>query len=762
MTTARKYILAAPIILVAIMLLLVACEPDRSGTAATNQPPAIQIVNTPPDGTSFTRNPVINWYGTDIDGFVDIYRYTVIREKHMVIGDRMVSAEEFADSIDAGYQFPEFQNDSLDTDTLDIPPAWEILDVDLDNPQNSATINLFADTEFPVDSLVDQYFFVQAIDNQGAYSDVAYRLYSRSNNYPNTRFRRLNNVFINAKNEQSLANGITVTYRGFDSADYGRTEPPIEYEWRLYGPFDRDASVIVNQVVEDCLYDPIDDEFFNCDTNAVLDINNLPPAIGNVPQPLRQSFNPENGTVWVSDTLQKIYDVFDQLPSITETEQFKFVFWVRARDDGFLPDPTPSFGIFYVIEAKFERDVMVLDATSMRTTVNWGCLSTDTTKTYLHNVINTSLNDIYGGPLPGSENRFDTTALQLVNGQFARKYDYFPGADRKSWGGSTVGWVNKPPRLLDILSHKVLLYFKLDPNAGNLVRWFPNLASDNNLRFSYSVFALQNGASAMAMIRNASGAPDRSLGFTQVFGDTIQYYFGVESHTPENWLAYSIGAVSFPVPCQFQAIWNEEFIGAEAIENSIVPSISIDQDLIDARYVELDSISFLRGACANLTGGVIRPYTPFGLPDVGSCVRGPNSIPLQLYQSRFGSASSLNGRVVSVAKDFGENKSIWCCFTPISIPEDQSIEFFSASLEWLMERWLNPGKSTDGIGLAGNYIPLERRKAAAEGALRQVMIAAEEDPESTILEDLGIAIDPPVPSGKVFHVDELLEDPAVK
>ena len=84
-------------------------------------------------------------------------------------------------------------------------------------------------------------------------------------------------------------------------------------------------------------------------------------------QPLAHSQGPSYASnpadVWVTDQQTTIYDVFKDVPNITKTSQYKFVFWVRARDDGYVPDPTPSFSQFLVVEALFEKSVAVFDET---------------------------------------------------------------------------------------------------------------------------------------------------------------------------------------------------------------------------------------------------------------------------------------------------------------------------------------------------------------------------------------------------------------
>ncbi len=374
-------VVAGLALIMLVLAVLTGCGPDRSGVAALNKPPQVFIVNTPPDGAQFSRNPDLNWYATDIDGFIASFRYAVVLDSNLRINGQRVPVDVFVDQA-TDEQF-----------------NWTALKVDLDHPQSTATVRLYANIDFPVDSFVTQYFFIQAQDDAGAKSDIVWRRYSRNNHYPNTH-QRADAVYINAKDSNSVAPGIHLVWDGADSTDWGRAKPPLEYEWRLYGPFNKNDSVYFNVVNENCIWNPDSGKYTNCSSARVLDLGSIPPVLNGVQQPLARSKGPKYATdttdVWVTDEATTIYDVFRDVSNLTKTTQFKFVFWVRARDDGFVPDPTPAFNQFYVVEALFEKAVAVQDETSFKRSAYWTPLNLNLVKQLYADYINGALLEIYG------------------------------------------------------------------------------------------------------------------------------------------------------------------------------------------------------------------------------------------------------------------------------------------------------------------------------------------------------------------------------
>ncbi len=719
MFSAQKILIFLPVSVLLLVAVFVGCGPDRSGTAFENQKPIVYIANTPPDGAQFSRNPDLNWYATDIDGFISFFRYAVVVESLLTINGQRVSVEVFADQA------------------TDDQFGWKYRPVDLDHPQSTATVRLYADVDYPVDSFINQYFFIQAQDNLGALSDMKWRRYSRNNHYPNTHHRG-NRVYINAKDDKSPAPGIQVVWSGADSTDWGRAIPPLEFEWRLYGPFPDTAKIFVNIAKENCVWDPSADSFTSCIDVQVLDLDALPTAVGDLPQPLVHSEGPQYDTdstdVWVTDEEVTIYDVFKDLESLTKTTQFKFIFWVRSRDDGFIPDPSPAFSQFLVLEALFERDVAVYDETYYtKVAGRWYPDSLQLVKGIFQNYINAALDDIHSGAYTPFDtfSRFDYVVEQggyppeVTTDYFSlttRPYEEYIGPPK---------WGSVKPNLVDLLSHKVQLFYNDDAQGG----------PEENMTFGllgHVYFAMDMGSSGWFMGRNlADGNQDKLPGIYELSADFAEH-FGMTHIYHEGWLYDCLGNVVRPP--HKPPVWNQQFIGCYSLVPEIFPDIDINVDYLTERYYLLDKNKYFR-------------QIPFvdtlfldAMPEVGAGTRTSNATAVYLYHSKHGTLSLLNGQVMGVAQSIGDLRSVAVTFTPIATDSAQTQQLFTSVLGWLTNKWLSSqgaAKVTPGIFAKGSAADnLAERHQKIRDYFERVEQEAQQHPE--LLQQLGIAIDPPV------------------
>ncbi len=639
------------------LMVIAGCSPERTGTAIINSPPQVFIVNTPPDSAQFSRNPELNWYATDNDGFIEMYRYSVILDSNLIIGSQIVTPEVFISQA-ADDQF-----------------GWIELEVDLDNPQSSASVRLFADTLDPENNFITQYFFVQAIDDKGAHSSIAWRRYSRNNHYPNTHFKN-SSVYINAKDTASPAPGITMSWSGADSADWGRAEPPLEYEWRLYGPFDTAATIYIEFIKENCVWDPTVDSFINCVNIPVLNLEALPPSILNIPQPIKHSKGPnfagDPTDVWVSDLDTKIYDVFGAL-DLPETSKYKFIFWVRARDDGFVPDPSPSFGQYYVVEAMFEKSVAILDETGYTgATGRWGPRHIDTARAAFRDLVHSA-----------GYTDFDET----------RGVDYFHTANKPANGGGNI--TAQLPDLLDNLSHKVLILYNDDAFTGPVETAFGLMPN--------AFFALDMGASSWMMARNIGDfRMDQFRGETVPKSLQFQKYFGFASFTMECWFATYWRSRITP-----EREFNEEFIEAISFQEGF-PNITVDygppvingsdtiQTFMQSRY---DDFFFEPSG-----------YIFSGLPEVGVGERVPLAAPMYLYHSKNGEHSIFNGKVCGVRMQNGDMRTACFSFSPLAMDTTAMRETFSVMLPWLTAKFEDQSAMKVGTNYSTAHSDMSERR----------------------------------------------------
>jgi hypothetical protein len=347
----------------AILLLVVAgCSRlDIEGPTVTNQAPQLILVNVPAGGTEFSANPVVYWFGTDIDGRITRYDYSVLPESTVqrlleekgCPGGSLSDAERFIQCADdEDFQWTSVFVDSvgdagLPTErTVNLFAAFDTLDCD---SQLSQIVDVERDTVYfeshPVNCIsksIPQYMFIRAIDDLAASSQIKYRSYLRNNHWPETQIspdfelRSRTDPYFSLPELTQTYRGILVTWQGSDRQDFLRDEPPLEFYWRVFGPYSSPPTLA------DTL-DPSGERL-----QAVQESHNS---------------NPRKG-VWVSDTLAYMYNLWNLedaasgAPDTSRTGWFGLV--VSSRDDAYVPDPSPDFVAFRAIDPKFERDVLLL------------------------------------------------------------------------------------------------------------------------------------------------------------------------------------------------------------------------------------------------------------------------------------------------------------------------------------------------------------------------------------------------------------------
>ena len=310
------------------LLLLTALGLDCNvkGTRPSNIPPEIKFANIPADGTSFTTQPVVNWFGKDVDGFVDKYQFVIFKASQIqllgyqadttgldpdwVVDMKAVPTSSWLDSLDRiGVNLTNLGEDAVEPVELKTNGGAG---------QTSSKVKLFASED--TTEVILQFLFLRAVDNQEASSEVIYRTFSRSNHPPNTSivdFDSIERYYTQDQFTQTWT-GIPISWSGKDSIDVPFGEPDLEFFWELFGPspagFDTSAANLV--------------------------------AI---------SYDTTDGDKWVRWKT-------DILPPGLQTGFYTFR--VRARDDAFIPDETPAATFFKVIKPTFNKKVLMLDLTT--------------------------------------------------------------------------------------------------------------------------------------------------------------------------------------------------------------------------------------------------------------------------------------------------------------------------------------------------------------------------------------------------------------
>ncbi|TFH55283.1 MAG: hypothetical protein E4G91_10955, partial [Candidatus Zixiibacteriota bacterium] len=228
----RKFIRIWLILLTiaAVALFIGSCssktKPD--GPDVVNYPPKIEIVNIPPNNSHFTTNPLIYWFGTDVDGKVVTYEYAVVPAALLVASQ----VDTSSDTLILAYagDSANIRRPSADRDCKP-ESCWQRIDVAPGTNPNKQYIRLYADKD-PSISIV-QYFFVRAVDNDSARSEIDYRLYSRSNHPPETVIKTVpdSTGYYDLKDTSTTYKGIYFEWKGTDKIDYpnDNDDPTFEY-----------------------------------------------------------------------------------------------------------------------------------------------------------------------------------------------------------------------------------------------------------------------------------------------------------------------------------------------------------------------------------------------------------------------------------------------------------------------------------------------------------------------------------------------------
>ena len=329
-------------------LLIASCssstKPDP-GKNPVNKAPKVEMVNIPPDNSHFTTNPVLYWFGTDVDGRVVAYEYAVV--PCSLIAARKDTSK--ADSIIAYAK--EFIPDS----------SWTVVNVVGSNNPNEGTIRIPADPNPKVSVL--SYFFVRAVDNDGAKSNIDFRLYSRTNHPPDTEIKTLADEFgyYDMPETTLTYRGIAFEWKGTDKIDYptDNPEPTFEFKYQVLGPFD---EIPYKRSDVDTLRNVIDTARFEA---------------GVTPDKLvEESVDTATNKEWVAGTTTRVHNLWrKQFPPPSKPDTTLsgwFVLRVVARDDAFVPDSTPAYLPFYAIYPRFENTLLVYIAGFGYTSISSG------------------------------------------------------------------------------------------------------------------------------------------------------------------------------------------------------------------------------------------------------------------------------------------------------------------------------------------------------------------------------------------------------
>lgn len=758
------------------------CAKGITGAQYQNSPPQVRFVNVPPDGSTFSANPIISWVGTDIDGRVVQFQYMV------AIADIIPAAVPGQPTPAEAYAY---------ADTVS-PASWIVREVTLEDPANQDTVRMSADFDDPVNVIVRQLVFLRAIDDKGSSSDIVYRTFGRNDHYPQTGISPFVSPYVNVLQTRLGHGGIKAQWSGKDEIDFpGDDHPPVDFEWRLYGPFTQAESLAIIDsftfpvlVTSERTYAVSDDtltaerlidtvfDFTKADTvidssmtpfdtqisvhidrifdipvtlsnatlleeagarfDTVVDIGHVDTIFNSATKQrlVESSYNPLTNDSWVIDTSEVFLDVYRNDPLEVDgtdadtTRERSFLFWVRARDDAFVPDPTPTFSMFTVILPRHERDLLIVDNAKLSFTQNINGLYNPDCATHpvlggFEDGIDTAKAsysqylDNWRSGFVGSDNSsgFDTAtfepcgadtgaippnSIECDHTQYLPKNsspDYMLGA------GLPNGFTPWRPTLRDILKHKVVIMYKEHVQSALPVKqgtagaiWIDEgaLSGVNFWTMSRAVFQPTGFNKDTAMLYGV-----QNQGVPVVYSEN----FGVTGGFWQGWYGMNVTRQSPSNP--LTPVRNEDFIGAVPVESfspSEFPELVVDTGRLHSK---------LRWSDPDLCGRAWKDYRFMdsigALPEVGFTIPNTNAgtESIYLYRSRFEEAkypffdlpfNDYQGTVVAVRRDAGFYRTSHWVFTPLVLEPTSFQVAFNTMMDWLFATWGGPSFGSAGRG----------------------------------------------------------------
>ncbi len=320
--------------LILLGLMISSCAPETNGPIPELKKPVVKIVNIPASGSHFTNSPTINWYGTDVDGYIIAYEYAVIAASVVAAAIDTTDDAEIRSYAEANIERPG--------PTANCNPAcWTIVDVEKSDSPTRQEIRLIAGTS-PADTVV-QFFFVRAVDNDSVTSEIEYSIYSRNNNPPDTDIltKYEKNRYFDLPDTGVAYKGIAFEWKGSDKIDFPNDtdQPVFDFYYQVFGPY------------------PISSLNVDTETGELLEGSSIDTT--DISKLVLTSRDTTRGGVWVLGTTTKVFNLWRNAPDSDTTRENYFVIKVSARDDASAPDPTPEFRAFRVIYPKFEKPILL-------------------------------------------------------------------------------------------------------------------------------------------------------------------------------------------------------------------------------------------------------------------------------------------------------------------------------------------------------------------------------------------------------------------
>ncbi|MEW5875670.1 MAG: hypothetical protein AB1752_10865 [Candidatus Zixiibacteriota bacterium] len=662
-----------------IALLAIGCgRLGLEGDPIGNQPPELIFVNIPAGGTQFGANPTIYWFGTDPDGRIVRYDYAVVPESTVQryleehgCAAGPSDAERFiqcADDEAFGWIsiFVDSTGDQLPTqERVRLYASFDTLDCDSQVITIPTPDTVYLDTVAfnCVSNVIPQYMFIRAIDDLGQSSEVKYRSYMRDNHWPDTRisddFRiasadSIRNAYYSLKELTVTYRGISFAYGGSDRGDYLRDEPPMEFFWRIYGPFPSRTRNLADTLLPD----------------------------GSPREPVQSSVGPdERSGPWTTDTIGSIYGLWNKYDAINgevdTTRSGWFMLVVTGRDDAFVPDPTPAVVAFKAIDPKFERDVLLI-ADGSWIIGHWAtptcrplgaALDPSCSHETLKKVAQAAAGAVANNPSGWDFNQDWVEFNRAGCGTPQRPRCFADKFDPQK--------PNVPVIPVEVFAkHKLTIYCEDDINESMI-----------GTQLDITLANYMDVGGKLWMISRIPFLPSTRIGIplepqtydlsVGAVGRINRTYFDMEGF----WFAGFQSGQKFPSPGVVMYS-NDEFIGmnrAEGITSPLFPEyVPIDRAHVDSAYCQ-----FLRG--------YLQPVTIIGAPGVPYAIRGSRSRTVYQFDSWRPSQNNADGAVILMRfvgpdRDTPIYKSAWFGCPPHWMDEAKFLQVVEGMTDWFLNQ----------------------------------------------------------------------------
>ncbi|MCH9023876.1 MAG: hypothetical protein IH931_00960 [candidate division Zixibacteria bacterium] len=674
------------------LLFVSGCSSDWQGEASANIAPTVGFINSPPESTNFSRNSVIYWWGSDPDGIIAFFRYHVATFDELGID----TPDEYIRKVD------DTNWTVLEVDVSSSQPGTQAiikLSADLDDPVNRFVLQYVFLQAFDEEGMGSTIVWRIFGRNDNPPQTVLF-------NPP-----AIDLPFVDAEQAGGIITGVKLRWRGEDLIDFPQDPPPFEFEYRLYGPYDDSVFNLVSSqfftiryVTSDGKVFKIGDIIIRCDTIITLpqltecDTTVSPPKCSTLTLPpdtavtcdtlvvslttptdarggLEDFFDIENtaftsdtifnsvvfesqnsidGGTWVEKTGDTIFNVFasykaNGAAAADTTVEMNFVFWIRCRDDAQVPDIVPAFKAVRVLNPRYEREILIVDATEHLIITTWSnrWIRDDSARGFWYDVIK-----------KWADSRDDPSL-------------YLDTSRTPQAGKHYVDYL-QTKRTLDTISIATLLKHKLvvlyNESAKHAV------IDEFVLPKIYK--AIDAGVNVWVMMRAAVGPGDRNPLSLNGASPNYARYFGVTQVIYSGWGCHAIG-----LNCSPQARI-EDFIGATARQPGWV-------DMVVDTFRLRNLLNW--DHAANPAYRWDSNQTNYGLPEVGWSIRTFGTELLYKYVSFYGPTHPLPEQFIFHAApvahrlNAGTYRTVHCNFTPIVLDTLAFQSMADSVLNWLYD-----------------------------------------------------------------------------